>query len=77
MLAEETGLFGGLRLWSLLNAAEVGTRGRVVGLCVLEMVLPSLQQAVIHSSPPLEAHASLQLFVKPLVVYLVTGSLTS
>lgn len=38
------------------------------------MVLPSLQQAVIHSSPPLRAHASLQLFVKPLVVYLVTES---
>lgn len=37
--AEQTGLFGGLRQWSLLNAAEAGTRGCVVGLYVLKVVL--------------------------------------
>lgn len=43
---------------------------------VLEMVLPSLQQAVISSCPPLQAHASLQHIVKPLAMCLVAVSLT-
>lgn len=38
------------------------------------MVLPSLQQAVISSCPPLQALAALQRTVKPLVLYLVAMS---
>lgn len=76
MLAGETGLFGGLRQCPLLNAGEVGTKSYVMRSYVLEMVLPSLQQAVISSCPPLQAHASLQRIVKPLALYLVTVSLT-
>lgn len=76
MLAEETGLFSGLRQCPLLNAAEVGTGSFVIRSYMLEVVLPSLQQAVISSCPPLQAHASLQRIVKPLARYLVAASLT-
>lgn len=38
VLAGERGLFGGLRQWSLLNAAQVGMTSHVVGPCVLEMI---------------------------------------
>lgn len=74
VLAGETGLFGGLAQCPVLNAAAVGMKSCVMRGYVLEMVLPSLQQAVISSCPPLQALAALQRTVKPLVLYLVAMS---
>lgn len=76
MLDGVTGLFGGLRQHPLLNTAEVGTGSYAMRSYALEMVLRSLQQAVISSCPPLQAHASLQHTVKPLALYVVAASLT-
>lgn len=42
---------------------------------VLEMVLPSPQQTVLSSCPPLQARASLQCIVKPLALCLVAVGL--
>lgn len=70
VLVGEAGLFVGLRQCPLLNAAG----GSVLRGYVLEMVLPSLQEDVISSCSPLQAHAALQCTVKPLGVYLVAVS---
>lgn len=77
MLAELTGLFGGLGLCSPLSAAVVVTRSYVARSYMLEMVLPRLAQAAVSSSPPLQTPASLQHAVKPLVLYLLAVSLTA
>lgn len=72
-------LFNVLALWWLQEMPTTSSRRRYKERCNNKLCARdgfySLQQAVISSCPPLQAHASLPHVVKPLALYLGAVSL--